>query len=336
MLSEEDRANFLARCREPKHLDEDRVETSLRSLLQHVKTCDREVRRVTLALLECPRAVEDICGGEFRSIKSDKTRDHSLRDLVREMNTRSPQVSRQGTAMAVASAVAKSYSPINFTESEHWGIKKADDVLWRMMGLSLGARWDLSAHGSKQLSTRALLDAFLGGAWLLRWTEKCLYWLAWPRVAAEYDARTELRERGPEIRLHSETGPVIRTDIGDCYFIDGVTVDEITARRPQELTVELVTSYTNAEHRRVAMERFPGGMEQFLSQSGAELVDHRRNERDAQLESLYRSSHGTFLACSDPSTGRRYTLPVPPGTGTCQAAQDWISHGLDRRAVHRS
>jgi hypothetical protein len=42
------------------------------------------------------------------------------------------------------------------------------------------------------------------------------------------------------------------------------------------------------------------------------------------------------FVCVDPSTGRRYALGVPREITNCEEAQRWMSHDLDRFAIHRS
>ena len=101
------------------------------------------------------------------------------------------------------------------------------------------------------------------------------------------------------------------------------------------ITVQEIKDESNEEVRRVLIERF--GWERFLRESGAVLVDSRRNDRDGQQEELRRLEDGTqrFL-CIDPSTNRRYALGVPSEIRTCEHAQLWMSHGLDQYAIHRS
>jgi hypothetical protein len=113
-------------------------------------------------------------------------------------------------------------------------------------------------------------------------------------------------------------------------------VDEQIVMRPETQTIEQIERERDEERRRIRIERF--GWERYLRESGAEVVDSRTNDRDAQEEVLYkmRNSDTRRFCCSDPSTGRRYALGVPMTINSCQAAQDWMSHGLDRFTIHRS
>jgi hypothetical protein len=85
----------------------------------------------------------------------------------------------------------------------------------------------------------------------------------------------------------------------------------------------------------VRIERF--GWERYLRDSKSAIVENRFNERDQQWESLYSVPDGSKrIVVGDPSTGRRYALGVPNEITTCQEAQNYLSHGLDALAVHRS
>jgi hypothetical protein len=135
---------------------------------------------------------------------------------------------------------------------------------------------------------------------------------------------------------HCETGPAVSWQCGTkAWYIHGVIVDEQVVMRPETQTVKQITDEQNEEVRRVRIERF--GWERFLRESKAKQCDSRRNDRDAQAETLYQLKGGTRrFVCVDPSTGRRYALGVPRRVQTCEQAQEWMSHGLDRFAIHRS
>jgi hypothetical protein len=145
-------------------------------------------------------------------------------------------------------------------------------------------------------------------------------------------------------RLHRDDGPAVETLGGvlDGYYVHGVgPCPAALWTCPGELTVEHIDAIKSEEVRRVTIERWPGAWPRYLHESGAELLDMRRNDRDSQSEQLYRLPSGRdpagrrFVAV-DPSTGRKYCLRVPWNIETCAQAQLWLSHGLDSRAVHRS
>lgn len=137
-------------------------------------------------------------------------------------------------------------------------------------------------------------------------------------------------------RLHCPDGPALAYPDGwSRWYINGVAVDEQIVMRPETQTIEQIHGDDNTERRRVRIERY--GWERYLDTSGSVKVHARWNERDQQQEILYKTPDGRKrIKVSDPSTGRKYVLGVPAEINDCQAAQDWMSHGLDRLAVHRS
>jgi hypothetical protein len=108
-----------------------------------------------------------------------------------------------------------------------------------------------------------------------------------------------------------------------------VRIDEHIAFRPHEIQAEEVLKEGNVERRRVLLERM--GHERFLEQVQPEILDTdvdpgglRRllHIQMANDESLF------LLAVQCPSTGRQYTLRVPPSMQTCHQAAAWIA-GFD-------
>jgi len=139
-----------------------------------------------------------------------------------------------------------------------------------------------------------------------------------------------------ENRLHNESGPALAFPDGfKLWYIGGVAVDEQTVMHPETLTVEQINADNNTESQRIKITRF--GWPRYLRESGAKTIDSRFNERDLQDECLYVLANGTKrLRCSDPSTGREYALGIPRDIDTCEAAQNWLSFGLDRLVQNRS
>jgi uncharacterized protein DUF6745 len=148
--------------------------------------------------------------------------------------------------------------------------------------------------------------------------------------------RHNILNRNDRRRLHCTNGPALAYPDGwSIWAIDGVRVDEQIIMRPETQTVKQIKEEKNEEIRRIRIERF--GWPKFLEEAKAKRRDSRKNDRDAQIEELYRLDDGTqrFL-CIDPSTGRKYALGVPADIETCEQAQNWMSHGLDVYAIHRS
>ena len=137
-------------------------------------------------------------------------------------------------------------------------------------------------------------------------------------------------------RIHCENGPAISYPDGfSIYAIHGVRVPQDVVTEPEKQTLKVIEAEGNAEVKRIRIERY--GWPKYLHESGAKIVHQRRNDRDAQVERLYRMTDGTQrFECIDPSTGRRYALGCPREIADCQQAQNWMSHGLDVFAIHRS
>lgn len=135
---------------------------------------------------------------------------------------------------------------------------------------------------------------------------------------------------------HCEDGPSHRWSDGwSIWSIHGVLVDEQIVMRPDTQTIEQIEREENEEIRRIRIERF--GWNRYLDQSGAKVIDQRKNDRDLQVETLYKLKDGSRrFRCVDPSTGREYALGVPSDVVSCVESQKWMSHGLDGRAIHRS
>jgi hypothetical protein len=154
-----------------------------------------------------------------------------------------------------------------------------------------------------------------------------VFWMARPEIKVD--------EAG---NAHCDDGPAVTYDLGEVHYVHGVAVPGFVITSPHSITVKCIESEDNNEVRRVMIERWPGGWDSYLRSVG-ELIDQRRNDRDAQTEMLFKDPKSSMMRkflVADPSTGRRYALNVPWSVKTCEEAQRWLSHGLDTRAIHRS
>jgi hypothetical protein len=115
----------------------------------------------------------------------------------------------------------------------------------------------------------------------------------------------------------------------------GVPIDERIAFRPEEITAAEVLAESNAERRRVKLERI--GYERFFQQAQATVLDQDRDaggERRLLRVELERDEPLLCVAVICPSTGRQYLLRVPPDITTCQQAIAWTA-GFDDAAAYR-
>jgi hypothetical protein len=93
-----------------------------------------------------------------------------------------------------------------------------------------------------------LYRAFLAGCGCVVWTGTCVYWVSKPKLFKEQPRR-----------LHRSDGPAYVGDDMDMYFWHGVLVDEHVVMRPGEITLTEIASESNAEVRRVLIERYGPG-----------------------------------------------------------------------------
>ena len=111
-----------------------------------------------------------------------------------------------------------------------------------------------------------------------------------------------------------------------------VYVDERVVFRPETLTAAEILAESNAEVRRVMLER--KGYEAFMREADAKVIHH-----DIDPGGVRRLLHVTIpgdeplvcLAVVCPSTGRQYLLRVPPTMRKCRQAAAWIA-GFDNPA----
>ena len=109
----------------------------------------------------------------------------------------------------------------------------------------------------------------------------------------------------------------------------GVRVTERVAFRPETLTVDDILAETNAEVRRVMLERV--GFEWFFDRAKAQTLDADRDAGGARTLLRLAIPGDEDLVCVSltcPSTGRRYVLRVPPATRTARQAAAWLA-GFD-------
>lgn len=115
----------------------------------------------------------------------------------------------------------------------------------------------------------------------------------------------------------------------------GVPITERIAFHPEKITAEEVLGESNAELRRVLLERM--GYERFLAQARAQVVDRDQDaggERRLLRVPLTGDEPLVCVAVLCPSTGRQYLIRVPPTMRTCRQAVAWIA-GFDNPDDYR-
>jgi hypothetical protein len=109
----------------------------------------------------------------------------------------------------------------------------------------------------------------------------------------------------------------------------GVSIDERIAFRPQTLDVREILAESNAERRRVMMERF--GLDRFMREAGAQVLDQDRDRGGPRRLLRIELPGDEPLLCVSvicPSTHRQFMLRVPPTMKTCREAVAWTA-GFD-------
>jgi hypothetical protein len=115
----------------------------------------------------------------------------------------------------------------------------------------------------------------------------------------------------------------------------GVPIDERIAFRPETITTTEILAETNAELRRVLLERM--GYETFLDKAEAETLDRDRDPGGERRLLRVPMDGDEDLVCVSvicPSTGRRYVIRVPPTMRSCRQAVAWIA-GFDNPDDYR-
>ena len=115
----------------------------------------------------------------------------------------------------------------------------------------------------------------------------------------------------------------------------GVPIDERIAFHPETITAQEVLDESNAELRRVLLERM--GYETFLRDADAKVLDRDRDpggERRLLKVPMEGDEDLVCLSVICPSTGRQYLLRVPPAMRSCRQAAAWIA-GFDNQNDYR-
>ncbi len=110
-----------------------------------------------------------------------------------------------------------------------------------------------------------------------------------------------------------------------------ITSDIIFA--PETLTSDRILTETNAEIRRLMLERV--GIERVLSKANASTIDldkdagGKRSLIQVRVRTDRNEQLVRYLRCCCPSTAREYLLPVPPNINSCKVAAAWLA-GFDK------
>ena len=153
----------------------------------------------------------------------------------------------------------------------------------------------------------------------------CCWW--WPHIHFVMICdRPEQINRDEQGRLHSETKQSIRFRDGWClWHWHGVAVDKELIEQPTTITVDRIEKETNAEIRRIAMERY--GLSRYLLNSGAKEL-HRDDWGTLYQKEVPNDVPLTMVQCTNASrepdgTFKSYYLRVPPDIKRAKEAIAW-------------
>jgi hypothetical protein len=167
---------------------------------------------------------------------------------------------------------------------------------------------------------------------LIELAQCCGWWAPYKSVVIFQDRHNVLHldDFG---RLHCADGMAVAYPSGwGVYAWHGVRTTEKAILRPSELTMADVKAESNAERRRVIVERME--YERYLSECGAKTIDRDfvdlfRGAGRPMPRCLIEDDFGDrYLFGTDGSTERSYFMPVPKTSSTCRTAHESIC-GLD-------
>jgi hypothetical protein len=156
-------------------------------------------------------------------------------------------------------------------------------------------------------------------------TQSCGWWWPFSGLCILTERPTSLA-RDDEGRLHNASGPALTYPDGWSIFaFHGVRVGEAVIRRPESITVRQIQRESNAEIRRVLLDKY--GFDRFVLDGGGQRI--------------HTDSFGTLYRCELPGeepglivcvtnstpeadgTHKRYLLRVPPSITTAREAVAW-------------
>jgi hypothetical protein len=169
-------------------------------------------------------------------------------------------------------------------------------------------------------------------------TESACWW--WPHrdfvIVSERPIAIHRELRNPRItrgwnshRLHAATGPAVSFPDGwALYYWHGVRVSQDIIEAPDAITSQAVLQESNAEVRRVMVERM--GLDRFLSQAKAKVL-HTDQGGKRILHRIDWENDEPIVAVQVqcPTTGQIYFLRVPPQIDRCDKAVAW-TFGFDK------
>lgn len=164
--------------------------------------------------------------------------------------------------------------------------KEISDQVWQACYGQHDASWLAFYDAMRRFGLVEETAPFEGGLWEMG---HCGWWWPFDGVCICTERSLELHRDGQErgFTLHREDGPaMVWPDGFGVYSWHGVLVPKLVIETPDQITVEMIDGETNAEVRRIMLERF--GLLKYFEAKNAELVDesldlHRKPRRLLRL-----------------------------------------------------
>jgi hypothetical protein len=168
---------------------------------------------------------------------------------------------------------------------------------------------------------------------LLDLSQHCGWWSAFEDCVVFQHRPVEIH-LDQQNRIHNDNGPCIRyRDNFSIWAIDGHIVTEQIVMSPETLTVDQINKETNADIRSIMLDRY--GWINYIKNSGAKLIDSRKNDVEGTMEALYETTFGKRLVATC-VTGRIFSMGVPENHKTCVSAQSWLGHDRKVNVIGRT
>ncbi len=254
------------------------------------------------------------------------------------------QTAREGYSAARSAARSAAWSAAwsaarSAARSAAWSAAEsaAESAAWSAArSAAWSAAWsaaDVNALGAFNHPTQAklaaiwlpMVDAFNAGLWL--------YWITPTTVICVEQPSLHISNN----RLHREDGPAVEWPTEHYWFWKGVQVPQNVIEKPDQITSESITKETNAEVRRVMIERY--GYNRYIKDFGGTLVNEdatgklwKTSERTKVGRKTVRSDEIAVVevvnGTREPDgTFKHYFLSVPPEMKTATESVAW-TYGL--------
>jgi hypothetical protein len=126
-------------------------------------------------------------------------------------------------------------------------------------------------------------------------------------------------------RLHNANGPCIESDVEDLYFWHGVMVPPFVVTNPASITIQHIETESNAEVRRVMIEKY--GQPRYLKDSGATLL-HQDSLGKLWVKEIPNDESLVMVEVQNSTpepdgSVKNYFLRVPPDIREAKQAVAW-------------